>query len=32
VTKEEVLDKLMFDVELGGLSKNTQDEYEINAF
>lgn len=27
MTKEEVLDKLKFDVELRGLSKNTQDEY-----
>lgn len=27
MTKEEVLAKLRFDVELRGLSKNTQDEY-----
>jgi integrase/recombinase XerD len=27
MTKEQVLEKLMFDVELRGLSKNTQDEY-----
>lgn len=27
MTKEEVLNKLMFDVELRGLSKNTKDEY-----
>jgi site-specific recombinase XerD len=27
MTKEQVLEKLKFDIELGGLSKNTQDEY-----
>ena len=27
MTKEEILEKLKFDVELRGLSKNTQDEY-----
>ncbi|EHQ88934.1 tyrosine-type recombinase/integrase [Desulfosporosinus youngiae] len=31
MTKEEVLEKLKFDVELRGLSKNTQDEYYTKA-
>ncbi len=29
MTKEQVLEKLMFDVELRGLSKNTKDEYYL---
>ena len=31
MTKEQVLEKLKFDVELRGLSKNTQDEYYTKA-
>jgi integrase/recombinase XerD len=31
MTKEQVLEKLQFDVELRGLSKNTQDEYYTKA-
>jgi len=31
MTKEEILEKLKFDTELRGLSKNTQDEYYTKA-
>jgi len=31
MTKEQVLEKLKFDIELRGLSKNTQDEYYTKA-
>ena len=31
MTKEQVLEKLKFDTELRGLSKNTQDEYYTKA-